>query len=113
MAYLLPAGVNCMKRIVLAAIIVVSLIILSFSFVPGQEMLTSLRDRTQGMINMVRTEVVPAVNSKIVAPLRDYMQNIINKVRTDVVPAVNSKIVAPLRDYMQNIINKVRTDRPS
>ncbi len=49
-----------------------------------QEMVTSLRDHTQSMINMVRTDVVPAVNSKIVAPLRDYTQSMINKARTAV-----------------------------
>ena len=46
---------------------------------------------------------------EMVTPLRDFIQGMINKVRTDVVPAVNGAIVSPLRGYAQGMINKVRT----
>jgi hypothetical protein len=49
-----------------------------------QEMVRSLHGYTQGMINKVRTDVVPAVNGMIVNPLRGYTQGMINKVRTAV-----------------------------
>lgn len=51
---------------------------------PVQEMMRSLRGYSQGMINGVRTVVVPAVEGNIIAPLRGYSQGMINKVRTTV-----------------------------
>lgn len=51
---------------------------------PVQGMMRSLRDYTQGMINKVRTDVVPTVKGNIITPLRSYTQGMINRVRTAV-----------------------------